>query len=152
MPCCLCLPTYKAQSGSSCIDRWGGWSTPRPGLCTLGKTRYPLYRRLGGPQVRSGEVRKISPPPGIRYPDRPARNELLYRLRYSGPYSYCYVYIFLLLCLCILTVMYVPFYVICSIVIFCILFVCKCVLYCCCRFATELQLTDISSYHISHHI
>ena len=30
-----------------------------------GKTRYPLYRRLGGPQGRSGEVRKISPPPGF---------------------------------------------------------------------------------------
>jgi len=26
-----------------------------------GKTRYPLYRRLGGPQGRSGQVRKISP-------------------------------------------------------------------------------------------
>ena len=32
-----------------------------------GKTRYPLYRRLGGPQGRSGQVRKISPPPGF-YP------------------------------------------------------------------------------------
>ena len=30
-----------------------------------GKTRYPLYRRLGGPQDRSGRVRKISPPPGF---------------------------------------------------------------------------------------
>ena len=26
------------------------------------KTRYPLYRRLGGHQGRSGWVRKISPP------------------------------------------------------------------------------------------
>ena len=30
-----------------------------------GKTSYPLYRRLGGPQGRSGQVRKVSPPPGI---------------------------------------------------------------------------------------
>jgi hypothetical protein len=30
-----------------------------------GKTRYPLYRRLGGPQGRSGRARKISPPPGF---------------------------------------------------------------------------------------
>jgi len=30
-----------------------------------GKTRYPLYRRLGGPQGRLGQVRKISPPPGF---------------------------------------------------------------------------------------
>jgi hypothetical protein len=29
------------------------------------KTRYPLYRRLGGPHSRSGRVRKISPPPGF---------------------------------------------------------------------------------------
>jgi hypothetical protein len=29
------------------------------------KTRYALYRKLGGPQGRSGQVRKISPPPGF---------------------------------------------------------------------------------------
>jgi hypothetical protein len=29
-----------------------------------GKAQYPLYRRLGGPQSRSGGLRKISPPPG----------------------------------------------------------------------------------------
>jgi hypothetical protein len=34
----------------------GGWSAPRPG-------RFPLYRRLGGPQDRSGQMRKSSPPP-----------------------------------------------------------------------------------------
>jgi hypothetical protein len=52
-----------------------------------GKTRYPLYRRLGGPQGRSGQVRKISPPPGFffrRSPDRPARSHSLYRLRYPA--------------------------------------------------------------------
>ena len=30
-----------------------------------GKTRYPLYRRLGGPQGWSGQVQKISPPLGF---------------------------------------------------------------------------------------
>jgi hypothetical protein len=30
-----------------------------------GKNRYPLYRRLGGPQGRSGKVWKISTPPGF---------------------------------------------------------------------------------------
>ena len=40
----------------------GGCLTPRPGRFTPGKqTRYPLYRRLGGPKGRSGRVRKISP-------------------------------------------------------------------------------------------
>jgi len=36
-----------------------------PAALPPGKTRYLLYRRLGGPQSRSGEVRKISPPPGF---------------------------------------------------------------------------------------
>jgi len=42
----------------------GEGSASRPGrtLPPL-KTRYPLYRRLGGPQGRSGQVGKISPPP-----------------------------------------------------------------------------------------
>ena len=38
-------------------------------------TRYPLYRGLGGSPSCSGRVRKISPPTGIRSPDRPARSE-----------------------------------------------------------------------------
>ena len=29
------------------------------------ETRYPLYRRPGGPQGRSGRVRKVSSPPGF---------------------------------------------------------------------------------------
>ena len=33
-----------------------------PAALPPGKTRYPLYRRLGGPKGRSGRVRKISPP------------------------------------------------------------------------------------------
>jgi len=38
--------------------RWGGWSTPRTGRFALGKEKlYPLYRRLDGPQGRSGRVR-----------------------------------------------------------------------------------------------
>jgi len=51
-----------------------------PAALPPGNTRYPLYRRLGGSQVRSGQVRKISPPTGIRSPNRPARSESLYRL------------------------------------------------------------------------
>jgi hypothetical protein len=31
----------------------------------LGKTKYTLYRRVGGTQDRSGRVRKISPPTGL---------------------------------------------------------------------------------------
>jgi len=42
-------------------------------------------------------------------------------------------YVFLLSRLCILIFMYVPFWVFCFIVSFCVLFVCKCVLYYCHR-------------------
>jgi len=45
--------------------------TPRPLFIPRGKTRYPLYRRLGGPQDRSGQVRKISPTQG--FDPRPAQ-------------------------------------------------------------------------------
>ena len=36
-----------------------------PAALPPGKTLYPLYRRLGGSQGRSGHVRKISPSPGF---------------------------------------------------------------------------------------
>jgi len=44
----------------------GEWSAARPG-CTLppGKTRYPFYRKLGGPQGRSGRAENLVPT-GIR--------------------------------------------------------------------------------------
>jgi len=54
--------------------------TPRPHL-PPGKTRYPLYRRLGRPQCRSGQPENLVPT-GIRTPDRPARSQSLYRLSY----------------------------------------------------------------------
>jgi hypothetical protein len=46
-----------------------------------GKTRYPLYRRLGGPQGRCGQVREISPRTGILSQDRPARSQVRYPAR-----------------------------------------------------------------------
>ena len=64
----------------------GGWSTPRPGRFTPWKeTRYPLYRRLGGPQGRSGRVLKISPPPGFDPRTVQPVAQSQYRLRYPGP-------------------------------------------------------------------
>jgi len=45
-----------------------------------GNTRYPVYRRLGGPQGRSGKSR----PHWDSIPDRPARSQSLYRLSYPA--------------------------------------------------------------------
>jgi hypothetical protein len=64
----------KAQSGCRGIailfpdidTRMGGLSAPRyPAAFPPEKTRYPLYRKQGGSQDRSGRVRKISSPPGF---------------------------------------------------------------------------------------
>jgi hypothetical protein len=48
---------------TSALDE-GGCSTPRSSCFTPVKTRSPsyMYRRLGGPQGRSGRVRKTLPP------------------------------------------------------------------------------------------
>ena len=64
---------------------WVGAQRHAPAALPPVKTRYPLYRRLGGPQGRSGLVRKISLFTRIRSPERPARRESLYRLSYPDP-------------------------------------------------------------------
>ena len=66
---CTGRKAHKGSRGVALIfldhgTRTGEWSASRPGRSLPpGKTRYPLYRRLGGPQGRSGQVRKISSPP-----------------------------------------------------------------------------------------
>jgi len=49
---------------TSALDGVGG-QRHAPAALPPGMTRYPLYRRLGGTQGRSGRVRNISPPPGF---------------------------------------------------------------------------------------
>jgi hypothetical protein len=45
---------------------WGvGGQRHAPAALSPEKTRCPLYRRLVGPQDRSGRVRNISPPPAF---------------------------------------------------------------------------------------
>ena len=64
----------------------GGWSSSSSCRFTYEKeTRYAFYRRLGGFQGRSGRVRRISSPTGIRSPDRLASGASLHRLHYPDP-------------------------------------------------------------------
>jgi hypothetical protein len=83
---------HEGVCGSGCIDphfldlgtswRWVVSFTLQP-FCP----RYPLYKRLCGPQSRSGRRRKkFLTPPGLelRPLGHPARSQSLYRLRYLG--------------------------------------------------------------------
>jgi hypothetical protein len=56
-----------------------GGQRQAPAALPLGRTLYPLYRRLSGPQGLSELVRKLSPPTGIRSPNGPARSKSLSR-------------------------------------------------------------------------
>ena len=53
-----------------------------PAALPPGKTRYPLYRRLGGPQSPSGQMRKISPHTAIRSRTVQPVAQSLYQLSY----------------------------------------------------------------------
>ena len=58
------------------------WSAARPGrTLPRGKTLYPLYRRLGGPQVLSGRAVNLVPT-GIRSRTVQPVAQSLYRLSY----------------------------------------------------------------------
>jgi len=68
-------PTISLTSG---LDG-GGWSTPSPGHFTPGKDPVPLVWEVGwatGPVWKGVDNLAHA---GIRSPDRPARNESLYR-------------------------------------------------------------------------
>ena len=73
----------------------GSASRPRRTL-PPGETRYPFYRRLDGPQGRSGQVRTISPPLGFdprtvqpvgsRYTDYATQPTLLFYYRVQNAF------------------------------------------------------------------
>ena len=66
----------------------GEWPAARLGR-TLppGKTRYPLYRRLGGPQGRSGRAENLVPT-GIRSRTAQPLAQSLYQLSYPATNPY----------------------------------------------------------------
>ena len=78
---------------TSALDGVGGQRNA-PAVLPPGMTRNPLHRRQGGLQGRSGQVRKISPPTGIRTRDRSARSESLILTELSRTTDYWYFYIF----------------------------------------------------------
>ena len=62
----------------------GEWSAARPGrILPPGETRYTFYRRLGGPQGRSGRAENFVPT-GIRPQIVQPVAQSLYRLSYSA--------------------------------------------------------------------
>ena len=64
----------------------GEWSAARPDrILPPGKTRYQFYRRLGGPQGRSGRAEK-SRPYRDSIPDRPARSSVAIPTELPGPH------------------------------------------------------------------
>ena len=75
---------------------WVGAQRHAPAGLSPRKTLYPFYRRPDGLQSRSGRMRKISPPTGIRSPDGPTSSEPIYRLSYPDRCSiYIYIYIYI---------------------------------------------------------
>ena len=70
-------------SMTAALER-GEWSTARPGrTLTPGKTRYPLYRRLGGPQARSRRAENLASP-GFDPRSVQTVAQSLYRLSYRA--------------------------------------------------------------------
>jgi hypothetical protein len=69
----------------------GGWSTPRPGRFTPGE-RPGTHFIEGWVDSMAGLDRcGKSRTSGIRSPDRAARSELLYQLRYPGSLKFIYI-------------------------------------------------------------
>ena len=85
----------------------GEWSAARPGrTSTPGKTRYPLYKRLGGPQGRSGRAENLVPtgirsrtvqPVVSRYTDWATGPTYRLKSSHQLPVLYIHVYIELLI-------------------------------------------------------
>jgi len=85
--------------------RRGEWSAASPGRTLLpGKTRYPFYGRLGGPQNWPGWAENLTPPTGIRswtvqpvishYTNWATWLTLTHSLTHTHTHIYIYIYIY----------------------------------------------------------
>jgi hypothetical protein len=70
--------------------RRGGWPAPRPECFTAGKDPVPIVQEAGWAPGPVWTCAKNLAPTGIRIPDRPARNQSLYRLSYPDPHFMYY--------------------------------------------------------------
>jgi len=64
----------------------GVWSGPRPGRFTPGKDAVSIVNEVVWAPGLVCTGTEYFAPTGIRYPDRLARSESLYRLSYPGPH------------------------------------------------------------------
>ena len=87
---CTGRTTHRGSRGIALLfldhgTRRGEGSASRPGRSLPPeKTQYPLYRRLGGVPGPVWTGAENLAPTGIRSPDRQARSQSLYRLRYPA--------------------------------------------------------------------
>ena len=92
----------------------GEWSAARPGrTLPLGKTRYPFYRRPGGPQGRSGRAENLVPPRDS-IPDRPARSSVAILTELHGTLYIIHIIYYIYIHTHIYIVMIVGYFYICS--------------------------------------
>jgi hypothetical protein len=66
-----------------------GWSAPRPGRFTPWKNPVPIVQEAGWTPGPVWTCAKNLATTGIRFPDRAARGQSLYGLRYPGPSWMC---------------------------------------------------------------
>ena len=79
-----CVEVYLYSSMTTALEG-GEWSAAHPGpTLPPGKTRYLLYRGLGGPQGRPRWAENLACT-GIRSPDRPARSSVAIPTELHGP-------------------------------------------------------------------